>query len=319
MVIKRNGEKVQFDEERILKAVEKANTENMREGKEYLSSQGIRHLVKEVMKRCDLNQSILVEEIQDLVEEELMKVCPSLARTYVRYRYKKEVARQFTHDFFDGFGKKLRAEDVRNQNANVDEYSFGGRVGEASSLLTKQYALKFCMSDKMRKNHEENRIYIHDLDNYAIGSHNCLTLPFDDLLANGFNTRQADVRPANSISTAMQLIAVIFQIQSLQQFGGVSASHIDWTLVPYLKKSFIKHFKRGVKYIYSDDEKLEVENVFDDINLNDFTIDLLASENIYTEILSKYSKAYQFAIDATNTEMNQAAEGLYHNLKIWVA
>lgn len=319
MVIKRNGEKVQFDEKRIFNAINKANDENIKEGKKSLTLNELKTIVKNVTKQYDPGQSILVEEIQDLVENELMKTCPEVARSYIRYRYKKEVARQFTHDFFDGFGKKLRAEDVRNQNANVDEYSFGGRVGEASSLLTKQYALKFCMSDKMRKNHEENRIYIHDLDNYAIGSHNCLTLPFDDLLANGFNTRQADVRPANSISTAMQLIAVIFQIQSLQQFGGVSASHIDWTLVPYLKKSFIKHFKRGVKYIYSDDEKLEVENVFDDINLNDFTIDLLASENIYTEILSKYPKAYQFAIDATKAEINQAAEGLYHNLKIWVA
>lgn len=49
--------------------------------------------------------------------------------------------------------------------------------------------------------------------------HNCLTLPIDDLLEKGFNTRQADVRPANSVSTAFQLLAVTFQLQSLQQFG----------------------------------------------------------------------------------------------------
>ena len=58
-----------------------------------------------------------------------------------------------------------------------------------------------------------------DLDSYACGMHNCLTIPFDDLLAKGFNTRQTDVRPANSINTAFQLVAVIFQLQSLQQFG----------------------------------------------------------------------------------------------------
>ena len=57
-----------------------------------------------------------------------------------------------------------------------------------------------------------------DLDHYAVGDHNCLTIPFDDLLANGFSTRQVDIRPAKSVSTALQLMAVIFQIQSLQQF-----------------------------------------------------------------------------------------------------
>ena len=72
--------------------------------------------------------------------------------------------------------------------------------------------------------------------------HNCLTIPFDDLLKKGFEVRQTDVRPANSINTAFQLVAVIFQVQSLQQFGGVSASHLDWTMVPYVRKSFVKHF-----------------------------------------------------------------------------
>jgi ribonucleoside-triphosphate reductase len=66
-----------------------------------------------------------------------------------------------------------------------------------------------------RKNHLNNEIYIHDLDSYYVGSHNCLSIPFDDLLANGFNTRQTDVRPAGSANTAFQLVAVIFQLQSL--------------------------------------------------------------------------------------------------------
>ena len=75
------------------------------------------------------------------------------------------------------------------------------------------------MSRKSKMNHLNNEIYIHDLDSYAVGCHNCLSIPFDDLLKNGFNTRQVDIRPANSVNTAFQLIAVIFQIQSLQQFG----------------------------------------------------------------------------------------------------
>lgn len=63
-----------------------------------------------------------------------------------------------------------------------------------------------------------------DLNHYIIGDHNCLSIPFDDLLANGFNTRQTDVRPANSVNTAFQLVAVIFQLQSLCQFGSLKSA-----------------------------------------------------------------------------------------------
>jgi ribonucleoside-triphosphate reductase len=61
-----------------------------------------------------------------------------------------------------------------------------------------------------KANHLNNEIYIHDLSAYAVGSHNCLSIPFDDLLAKGFNTRQTSVRPAGSVNTAFQLVAVIF-------------------------------------------------------------------------------------------------------------
>ena len=85
--------------------------------------------------------------------------------------------------------EKLLAENVKNQNANVDEYSFGGRIGEASRLITKQYALENLISETHKNNHLNNEVYIHDLDSYAVGMHNCLSIPFDDLLKNGFNTR----------------------------------------------------------------------------------------------------------------------------------
>ena len=198
-------------------------------------------------------EKISVEQIQDLVENLLSEYDIEVAKKYIRYRYKREVARECRSDFMDAIGEKLAAKNVQNQNANVDEHSFGGRIGEASGVMMRQYALDNLISPMARKNHLENMIYIHDLDHYAVGDHNCLTIPFDDLLANGFTTRQTDVRPANSINTAMQLVAVIFQLQSLQQFGGVSASHLDWTMVPYVRKSFYKHYCDGVKYVSQKD------------------------------------------------------------------
>ena len=191
------------------------------------------------------------------------------------------------------------ATNVQNQNANLDEHSFGGRMGEARSELMKDYAINYLLSDMARSNHLNNQVYVHDLDSYAVGMHNCLTIPFDDLLAKGFNTRQTDVRPANSVNTAFQLIAVLFQLQSLQQFGGVSASHIDWTMVPYVRKSFRKHFNDGLKYI--EDVELPTQHPAEDVSITD-------------ESYTSHPKAYKYATDKTYKEASQAAEGMYHNL-----
>ena len=152
-----------------------------------------------------------VEEIQDLVENGLMSTKrKDVARAYIKYRNERDIARTQKSRLRKNILKKLNASDVQQQNANVDEHSFGGRIGEASSEQMRDIALNDLLSPMARENHLENMIYIHDLDNYAVGSHNCLTIPFDKLLAEGFNTRQCDIRPANSVNTAFQLVAVIF-------------------------------------------------------------------------------------------------------------
>jgi ribonucleoside-triphosphate reductase len=139
--------------------------------------------------------------------------------------------------------------------------------------------------------------------------HNCLSIPFDDLLAKGFNTRQTDIRPANSINTALQLFAVIFQLQSLQQFGGVSATHVDWTMVPYVRKSFTKHLKDGMKYIERlSDYKIKRFDKWVECE-KDGTIHF--DDNEFKE---KHLNAWDYAMDMTLKETQQAVEGMYHNL-----
>ena len=276
----------------------------------YISNPNIEsHL--DLLKAIDLrNKTFTVEDIQNRVEEYLMRSERlDVARAYIRYRYKKEVARNYQHDFIDAIKEKLNAEKVQKQNANVDECSFGGRTGEASGVVTKKLALDYIISGMARRNHENNEIYIHDLDNYYVGSHNCLSIPFDDLLANGFNTRQTDVRTANSVETAFQLVAVIFQLQSLQQFGGVSATHLDWTMVPYVRKSFYKHFKDAVKYIHSDLEWTSWEYCK---NAEEFFQQYTDIED--KDLKTNYPDKWQFAYDMTVKEIHQAVEGMYHNL-----
>ena len=307
---KRNGDIVEFQKEKVVDALTKA----------FLEVDGILYETDTINDIADDveflirgnalvkdNKILTVEEIQNYIEDLLMRSeRKDVARAYIRYRYKREVAREYSHEFLNAIAEKLDGKNIENQNANVDEQSFGGRMGEAARVMTKKYALDNNISKMARENHENNMIYIHDLDSYAIGMHNCLTIPFDDLLAKGFDTRQTDVRTANSINTAFQLIAVIFQLESLQQFGGVSASHIDWTMVPYVRKSFFKHYIDGMKYLTYDCPETHYLDKFIQIASSEMSI-----EDEYYQVIPS---VYQYAIDMTRRETHQAVEGMYHNL-----
>ena len=245
-VIKRDGKFQDFNfakiEDVVSKAFKSCNLE--------VPDKFITQLKEEVDKFISDKENIDIEDIQDIIQKFLIKKNKyDVVESFILCREKRRIAREQKSKLVKGMREKLEAKNVQNQNANVDEMSFGGRIGEASRVATKQIALDYYMSNMARENHLNNEIYVHDLDSYVSGMHNCLSIPFDQLLANGFNTRQTDVRPANSINTAFQLVAVIFQLQSLQQFGGVSATHLDWTMVPYVRKSFYKHYKDAVEYV----------------------------------------------------------------------
>lgn len=302
-VIKRDGRTVPFDKEKIKQAVFKvfiavdgALTPYAEEKAKNIADY-IENYFTEIGQ-----EKAHIEEIQDLVENGLMSTRrKDAARAYITYRNERSRKRRMGGDTYKLIKEKIEAKNVQNQNANVDEASFGGRSGEAASAVWKQLALDEYMSDMARNNHLNNMIYIHDLDHYILGDHNCLSIPFDKLLANGFKTRQTDIRPAKSINTAFQLVAVIFQLQSLQQFGGVSATHLDWTMVPYVRRSFAKHFRN----YYSDVLEQEIDYEFDACDW--WPID-------DPEYTAYDAKAAKYALKMTKKELKQAAEGLYHNL-----
>lgn len=294
-ITKRDGRKVEFDSDKIVKAISKAFIEVYPDG----LTDEMQACAHRIANEVAAHDGLTVEEIQDTVVRKLMaSKYKDVAKAYVEYRYLHRMARSQYAQLMDAIAEKLEARDVKNQNANVDEHSFGGRVGEASSVVNRKYALEYLVSSMAKANHINNEVYIHDLDSYAVGMHNCLSIPFDDLLANGFNTRQTDVRPAQSINTAFQLVAVIFQLQSLQQFGGVSATHLDWTMVPYVRKSFAKHWHDGCKYIEG--------TIIKGIPPIDASIE--------DDYFKRMPKAYQYALDMTTKECYQAVEGMYHNL-----
>ena len=298
---KRDGRIVKFNEQKIINAILAAFKSVDGDISDYAIAKATNIASFIAGYYEEVEETPEVEEIQDLIEKGLMATKrKDVAKAFILYREERSKIRQKNTGLIQNIEERLLASDVQNQNANVDEHSFGGRMGEARNELMKDYALNYIMSPMSRENHLNNEIYVHDLDSYAVGMHNCLTIPFDDLLAKGFNTRQTDVRPANSINTAFQLVAVIFQLQSLQQFGGVSASHLDWTMVPYVRKSFYKHFKDGFKYLYDDEDFKEQSNI-ENISIDD-------------EDYKYYNKAYNYALEMTERELKQAVEGMYHNL-----
>lgn len=330
-VIKRNGSRVGFDPHKIEVAILKAFAETRSE-----LTDDINECAKKIAGEIgSTGKDMSVEYIQDLVEKKLMATkYKDVAKAYINYRYLHKIAREQYSALMAAVAEKLSASNVQNQNANVDEHSFGGRMGEMGSLMSRKYALDYMLSPMARANHENNEVYEHDLDAYAVGSHNCMSIPFDDLLANGFNTRQTDVRPAQSINTAFQLTAVIFQLQSLQQFGGVSATHIDWTMVPYVRKSFRKHY---VTSYIMDNAAFDSENLIpllydtyiDDAGIirnrfDDWVEDhkqqfydetgLCDEDIVFGNTASLNKKLYGNAMYMTITELQQAVEGLLHNL-----
>jgi len=218
-IIKRDGSEQPFDKGKIITAITKANKSIP--AIDQIDDDEIQLIADTIEEKClNSKNPVTVENIQDMVEDALIaNNYTKLAKDYITYRYLHKLARDRYKELMSKVDEKLMAKNVVNSNANLDEASFGGRTGETASVITREYALRYLMSDKAKTAHEDNTIYTHDLDSYSIGDHNCLTVPMDYLLKHGFNTRQTDVRPARSLNTAFQLIAVLFQLQSLQQFG----------------------------------------------------------------------------------------------------
>jgi len=239
--------------------------------------------------------------VQDLVEQGLVNEnLPDIAKRYILYRAERSRSRRERSALSRRVVEVLDGAGVRNSNANVDEFSFGGRKFEVANALHRELALERYMSPEVARAHKEHRIYIHDLSEYTIGDHNCLFVDLQRLLAEGFETRNGSVRPAQSFPTACQLVAVIFQCQSQIQYGGVASAHIDYDLAPYVKKSFAKHMADGLIWV----EGAPAEALLDFnscISVDDSAVD-------------QWPRAKAYAMEMLEREGRQAAQGLYHNL-----
>ncbi|ETT41260.1 anaerobic ribonucleoside-triphosphate reductase [Paenibacillus amylolyticus] len=187
--------------------------------------------------------------------------------------------------------------DTLRENANLNGDSFSGKMSRLGSETAKWHALRHVLPEELAQAVENGDLYVHDLDQYALGTTNCIFIPFDRLLAAGFNTGNGSVRTPQTIMSAMALVAIIFQSQQNSQYGGVSANKIDWDLAPYVQRSFRKHYRKG--------QRLFGENVL--IGDEQLHLDSIEAKN-------QCPRAYAFAYEETELETGQAAESLIHNL-----
>ena len=300
-VTKRDGTRVLFNADKIVNAINRA----------MISVDGSLYETETAEEIADMigrtNKDMSVEQIQDLVEQALMKSeRPDVAKAYILYRDERSKARIRNSKLINNVMRRTEATAVENSNANVDEKSFSGREKEASADVQKTIALDYTLSPEVGQAHKDMLLYQHDLEKTNIGEHNCLFTDFNRLFTNGFVTRNGDIRPPSSFSTACQQVAVIFQCQSQVQFGGVGTVHLDYDLAPFVKKSFRKHMMNyltdvedrtvlDAKTILSNYEPVEIDNK-----------ELLIQHGL--------QNAYHYAMKQLEREGRQSAEALYHNL-----
>lgn len=301
-VIKRDGSGAPFEAGRIVNAVDKAFAAVEGNARKEASVR-IAGFVAEALRG---KERITVEEIQDLVIRHLQQEgFREVAAAYRKYRESRDLERIRRGELYKISSDVLLSAnpDLLRENANLNGESFSGKMSRIGSEYSKWMASRFVLPPELANAVREGSIYVHDLDQYALGTTNCIFIPFDRLLAGGFNTGNGSVRPPKSIMTAMALVAIIFQSQQNSQYGGVSANKIDWDLAPYVGQTFRRHFRKGAAYL-GDAESSP--------GTADWNDDELYIDN--QQLKENARQIYRYAYEETLNEVRQAAESLIHNL-----
>ena len=242
-VIKRNGQEVVFEQQRIFDAISKANNEVNDTLK--LSTEEIDNLVFNVVYRCKkMNRAVNVEEIQNMVEDELMKCNAfAVARKYITYRFIRQLARkQNTTDNQILSLIERNNEEVKQENSNknpiVNSVQRDYMAGEVSKDLTNRILLP----DDIVKAHKEGIIHFHDSDYFAQHMHNCCLVNLEDMLQNGTVISETMIEKPHSFSTACNIATQIIAQVASSQYGGqsITLSH----LAPFVDVSRQKYKKQ---------------------------------------------------------------------------
>ena len=259
-IIKRSGTEVKFYIKKITEAIRKANSEVME--KEQLSEEMILELSNNVSKACKKAKYALgVEEIQNLVENELMKVhAYNVARKYITYRYKRALVRKSNStdeqilSLIECNNEEVKQENS-NKNPTVNSVQRDYMAGEVSKDITK----RFLLPEEIVKAHEEGVIHFHDSDYFAQHMHNCCLVNLEDMLQNGTVISETMIERPKSFSTACNVATQIIAQIASSQYGGqsITLSH----LAPFVDVSRQKIIKEVIKEFQEQDIKATDEQI----------------------------------------------------------
>ena len=262
-VIKRSGQEVEFDQEKILNAIKKANASVEKE-ENRLSDAQIRKSVENVVKECEsIGRAVSVEEIQDMVEQNISRYNYYVAKNYITYRYSRDLVRKSnTTDkqilsLIDCYNEEVKQENS-NKNPTVNSVQRDYMAGEVSKDITK----RFLLPEDIVKAHEEGIIHFHDADYFAQKMHNCDLVNLEDMLQNGTVISGTMIEKPHSFATACNIATQIIAQVASSQYGGQSISLTH--LAPFvdvirkkIRKETTEEFARlGVKI--SDEQLSEI-------------------------------------------------------------
>lgn len=329
-VIKRNGNKVNFDDVKIFNAIYKATMASHDDLKNSDFSTAIcQGLVNSVTKLCDEfciennTNEIDIEKIQDFVERTLMKSgYADTAKEYCLYRQKRTEIRNTRDSIAKTISSLLTMDSIDNNlkrdNGNIDGDSPMGTMLQIGSNVSKNYYLNNMMSKDIVKGYTGGFIYPHDLDFYAL-TLTCCQIDCLKLFKGGFNTGHGHLREPNSIGSYATLAAIAIQSNQNDQHGGQSIPNFDYSMAPGIYKTFRKSLKDNLnKYIdYTSDDsdkKCLVERRIESIiSMDNNDIDKMLIKITNTSSLAS-NKIIANSIKDTEKQCYQAMEGIVHNL-----
>lgn len=314
-ITKRDGRRRKFSITKISSAIEAA----FKSSNEVFTEGDIDVLVETVIDAISAGnvKTVNVEDVQNVIERALMdKGFHKTAKEFILYREERTRVRDTKSDIVKTIKEitesNLKSSNILRDNANESGATPAGAYGKIASETNKMYNLLNNINRKYAQEHKDGAIHIHDLNQYNL-TFNCMFAPIGKLLKTGFDSGTGFLRSPSSIQTAGALTAVILQLQSNQQFGGIAADNIDFDLAPYVDRSFKKNLKRELlrhaQYNNAEIDLNETKEKIDgharDMSMNQ------PKETLYR----KFPKmCVDNAIAQTDDDTHQAMEGLIGNL-----
>lgn len=301
-VIKRDGRRVDFDNDKIIKAVLAAFDEVDGE-----TTSDAKHKASEIATYIcslkDADDEISVEQIQDIIESKLMaSKRKDVAKAYVIYRnHRSRLRKSKTYAVFNSI-VNAESNDVTKENANMNAETPAGMMMKFASETTKAYTDDELISDEAREAIDNNYIHIHDKDYYPTKSLTCLQHPLNRILENGFRAGHGSSRPAKRIETASIIGCISMETVQNEMHGGQAIPAFDYYLAPYVRNTYIEEVKKLMEF-----EGQNYDYLFN-IEIDDYIKKPLDNTLIGTE------RVKQQAINKTVNRVHQAMEAFIHNM-----